>query len=126
MAEADRYSRRNGTSGRADSVRYCLGGKYSGGAARITRRPFAAFSKTLRAALELAKRRGRPSASRPGLSGQYGETYGRKHCLNRWGNASVSVWGRSKGSCCAHQLAVAQWVERRLRNSRKPPALTYY
>jgi hypothetical protein len=30
MTEADRYSRRNGTSDRADSVRYCLGGKMLG------------------------------------------------------------------------------------------------
>ena len=73
-AEADRYSRRDGTGHRADLVRYCLGGKYSGAVGRVTKRPFSASSETVRAALELTKRRRRPSASRSGLSGQYGET----------------------------------------------------
>jgi|SRR5476651_2618601 len=95
-AEAARYSRRDGTSNRADLVRYCLGGKYSGGAGRVTKRPFPAFSETVRAALELAKRRGRPSASRPGLSGQYGETYGRNNIAQTVGATLLFPYGAGR------------------------------
>jgi hypothetical protein len=41
MPEANRYSRRNGSSGRADSIRYCLGGEVGAdetdGVGRVTK-----------------------------------------------------------------------------------------
>ena len=91
MAEADSYSRRNGSGDRADSVQRCLGGTCSGGVGRVTKRLFPAFSETVRAALALAKRGAPQRISAGAIWTIWRNGATQQHCLHHCGNASVSV-----------------------------------
>jgi hypothetical protein len=137
MTEADRYSRRNGTSDRADSVRYCLGGKMLGWVAAVTKRPFSAFQEAVRAALELAKRRGASKRISPGhldnmekrtdattLPAPLGQRFcfrvGPVEVLVLWRPASCSVVGAREAAkqpqtSCSHILSIGNVLG--IRNS---------